>query len=66
MSHNRHSLVDLQEAAEEQKMQMTQVFATVKEQLVIVESKIAEQTELMQKSKEEICAAEEKFTKTVQ
>ena len=66
MSHNRHSLVDLQEAAEEQKMQMTQVFARVKEQLVIVESMISEHTELMKKSEEEICAAEEKVTKTVQ
>ena len=66
VSHNRHSLVDLQEAAEEQKMQMTQVFATVKEQLVILESKISEQTELMKKSEKEICAAEEKVTKTVQ
>ena len=66
VSHNRHSLVDLQEAAEEQKMQMTQVFARVKEKLVIVESKISEQTELMKKSEEEICAAEEKVTKTVQ
>ena len=66
VSHNRHSLVDLQEAAEEQKMQMTQVFARVKEKLVIVESKILEQTELMKKSEDEICAAERKVTKTVQ
>ena len=47
-------------------MQMTQVFARVKEKLVIVESKISEQTELMKKSEDEICAAEEKVTKTVQ
>ena len=66
VSHNRHSLVDLQEAAEEQKMQMTQVFARVKEKLVIVESKISEQTELVKKSEDEICAAERKVTKTVQ
>ena len=66
VSHSRHSLVDLQEAAEEQKMQMTQVFARVKEQIVIVESMISEHTELMKKSEEEICAAEEKVTKTVQ
>ena len=66
VSHNRHSLVDLQEAAEEQKMQMTQVFARVKEKLVIVESKISEQIELMKKSEDEICAAERKVTKTVQ
>ena len=66
VSHNRHSLVELQEAAEEQKMQMTQVFARVKEKLVIVESKISEQTELMKKSDDEICAAERKVTKTGQ
>nr|XP_058971147.1 E3 ubiquitin-protein ligase TRIM71-like [Pocillopora verrucosa] len=66
VSHSRHSLVDLQEAAEEQKMQMTQVFARVKEKLVTVQSKISEQTELMKKSEEEICIAEEKVTKTVQ
>ncbi|XP_066017416.1 E3 ubiquitin-protein ligase TRIM71-like [Pocillopora verrucosa] len=66
VSHNRHSLVELQEAAEEQKMQMTQVFARVQEKLVIVESKISEQTELMKKSEDEICAAERKVTKTVQ
>ena len=50
VSHNRNTLVDLQEAAEQQKMQMTQVFAKVKEKLVIVESKISKQTELMTKS----------------
>ena len=66
VSHNRHSLVDLQEAAEEQKMQMTQVFSRVREKLVTVESKILEQTELMKKSEDEICAAERKVTKTVQ
>ena len=64
--HNRHTLVDLQEAAEEQKMQMTQVFSRVREKLVTVESKILEQTELMKKSEDEICAAERKVTKTVQ
>ena len=66
VSHNRHTLVDLQEAAEEQKTQMTQVFARVKEKLVTVESKISEKTELMKQSEEEICAAEKKVTKTVQ
>ena len=42
------------------------VFARVKEKLVTVQSKISEQTELMKKSEEEICIAEEKVTKTVQ
>ena len=66
VSHNRHTLVDLQEAAEEQKMQMTQVFARVKEKLVTVESKISEKTELMKQSEEELCAAVKKVTKTVE
>ncbi|XP_022800961.1 E3 ubiquitin-protein ligase TRIM71-like [Stylophora pistillata] len=66
VNHNRHFLVDLQQAAEEQKMQMAQVFARVMEQLVTVETKISEETELMGRSEEEICAAEEAVTKTVQ
>ena len=66
VSHNRHTIVDMQQAAEEQKMQMTQVFARVKAQLVDVEGMIREQSELMKKSEEEICVAERMVTETVQ
>ena len=66
VSHNRHIMVDIQQAAEEQKMQMTQVFARVNDQVADVETKIMKQTELMKKSEEEICAAERMVTETVE
>ena len=62
--HNRHAMVDIQQAVEEQKMEMEmkQVFARVKERMAIVNKQIIEQTELMSKSEKEICAAEKKVT----
>ena len=60
--HNRHAMVDIQQAVEEQKMEMKQVFARVKERMAIVNKQIIEQTELMSKSEKEICAAEKKVT----
>ena len=44
VSHNRHVMVDIQQAAEEQKMQMTQIFAIVNDQVADVETKIMKQT----------------------
>ena len=64
--HNRHIMVDIQQAAEEQKMQMTQIFARVNDQVADVETKIMKQTELMKKSEDEICAAERMVTETVE
>ena len=60
--HNRHAMVDIQQAVEEQKMEMKQVFARVKERMAIVNKQIIKQTELMSKSEKEICAAEKKVT----
>ena len=34
--HNRHAMVDIQQAVEEQKMEIKQVFARVKERMAIV------------------------------
>ena len=64
--HNRHIMVDIQQAAEEQKMQMTQIFARVNDQVADAETKIMKQTELMTRSEEKICAAEKKVTETVE
>ena len=64
--HNRHIMVDIQQAAEEQKMQMTQIFARVNDQVADVETKIMKQTELMKKSEEEIYTAERMVTETVE
>ena len=66
VSHNRHIMVDIQQAAEEQKVQMTQIFARVNDQVADVETKIMKQTELMKKSEEEIYAAERMVTETVE
>ena len=66
VSHNRHIMVDIQQAAEEQKMQMTQIFARVIDQVADVETKIMKQTEMMTRSEEEIYAAERMVTEAVE
>ena len=55
-------MVDIQQAVEEQKMEMKQVFTRVKERMAIVNKQIIEQTELMSKSEKDICAAEKEVT----
>ena len=64
--HNRHAMMDIQQAVEQKKNKMKQVFARVKEQMVIVDKQIIEQTELKRISEEEICAAEKEVTNVVQ
>ena len=59
-------MMDIQQAVEQKKMKMKQVFARVKEQMVIVDKQIIEQTELMRISEEEICAAEKEVKNIVQ
>ena len=66
VSHNRHIMVEIQQAAEEQKKEMTQIFARVNDQVADVETKIMKQTELMKNSEEEIYAAERMVTETVE
>ena len=64
--HNQHIKMDIQQAAEEQKMQMTQVFRQAKSRVANIETKMKEQIELMAKSTEKISAAEKKVTETVE
>ena len=64
--HNQHNKMDIQQAAEEQKMQMTQVFRQAKSRVANIETKMKEQIELMTKSTEKISAAEKKMTETVE
>ena len=66
VSHNGHNMVDIQLAAEEQKMKLTELFSRIKAQAVVVETKIMEQTQLMKKSEDEISAAEKKVEETVE
>ncbi|KAL9984414.1 hypothetical protein ACROYT_G006702 [Oculina patagonica] len=62
MSHNQHNKMDIQQAIEEQKLQMTKSFEKAKAKLVVVETKMNEQIELMKKSEEEISVAEKHVT----
>ena len=65
VSHNRHTMVDMQKAADEQKMQITDALEKVKAEVVIYENQMEKETELMDKSKLEISAAQWKMTQTM-
>ena len=64
--HNHHNKMDIQQAAEDEKMQMTQVFHQAKIRVANIETKMKEQIELMEKNTDEISAAEKKMTETVE
>ncbi|XP_022810448.1 E3 ubiquitin-protein ligase TRIM71-like [Stylophora pistillata] len=65
VSHNRHTMVDMQKAADEQKVQIVETLKKVKEEVAIFEKKMKYQTELMNKNKAQISAAREKMNETV-
>ena len=66
VSHNRHTITDTQKAAKVQKMQMKDALEKVKAETVIYENEIRKQTELMDKTKNEILSAEKKMTDAVE
>ena len=66
VNHNRHLVTDTQKAAQEQKMQMAEVVAKVKTEILWYENEITKQTELKNKNKAEIRHAEKKMTDTVE
>ena len=66
VSHNRHTMTDTQKAAQVQKMQMKDALEKVKAETVIYENKRRKQTELMDKTKNEIFSAEKKMTDAVE
>ncbi|CAH3179729.1 unnamed protein product, partial [Porites lobata] len=66
VSHNRHTITDTQKAAQVQKMQMKDALEKVKAETVIYENKRRKQTELMDKTKNEILSAEKKMTDAVE
>ena len=66
VGHNRHTMTDTQKAAQVQKMQMKDALEKVKAETVIYESEIRKQTELMDKTKNEIFSAEKKMTDAVE
>ncbi|XP_022780068.1 E3 ubiquitin-protein ligase TRIM71-like [Stylophora pistillata] len=65
VSHNRHTLVDMQKAADEQKMHIHEALKKMEAKVVICENEMKEQTELIHKNKTQISAAREKMNETV-
>ena len=66
VSHNRHNMTDAQKAAEEQKLQMAEVVAKVKAEILLYEDQIKKQTELKNQNIADIMIAEKKMTDTVE
>ena len=66
VSHNRHRMTDIQKAAEEQKLQMAEVVAKVKAEILLYDRQIKTQTELKKKNIADIMNAEKKMTDTVE
>ena len=65
VSHNRHTITDTQKAAQVQKMQMKDALEKVKAETIIYDDKIRKQTELMEKSRNEVISAEKTMTDAV-
>ena len=65
VSHNRHSMVEMQKAADEHKMQIADALEKVKTQVAVYENQMKKEKELMDKSELEISAAQRKMTETV-
>ena len=66
VSHNRHNMTDTQRAAEEQKLQMAEVVAKVKTEILLYEDQIKKQTKLKNQNIADIINAEKKMTDTVE
>lgn len=64
--HNQHDKMDIQHAAQEQKIHLNETVERAKAKLNAVETMTMKQTELMKKSEEEISTAEKDVTEYVQ
>ena len=65
VSHNRHSMVDMQKAADEHKMQIADALKKVKTQVAVYENQMKKEKELMDQSELVISAAQRKMVETV-
>ena len=66
VGHNRHCMTDTQKAAEGPKLQMAEVVAKVKAEILLYEHQIKKQTELKNQNIADIRNAEKKMTDTVE
>ena len=65
VSHSRHTMLDIQQAAEERKVQITKAVDEAKAEIVVVERKMKRQMEFMKKSTDEMFASQNKVTAIV-
>ncbi|XP_068676378.1 E3 ubiquitin-protein ligase TRIM71-like [Montipora foliosa] len=66
VKHNRHTMTETQNAAQEQKMQMADAVAKVKAEIFKYENEIKKQTDLKNENKIEVIYEEKKMTDTVE
>ena len=65
VSHSRHTMLDIQQAAEERKVEITKAVDKAKAEIGVVQRKMERQKEFMKKSTDEMLAAESKVTAIV-
>ena len=66
LNHNRHAMADMQEAAEERKMQITEVVEEAKTKINHFEKEIVQEVALLNKSREDTEAARNKVRTTIE
>jgi len=66
LNHNRHTMLDIREAAEEHKLQITEVVEQAKTKVAHFEMQIAREAELFNKSREDTQAARDKVRTTTE
>ena len=66
LKHNRHVMVDIREAAEEQKMQINEVVEQAKTKIAYFETQIARERELFNKTREDTQAARDRVRTTIE
>ena len=66
VNHNRHAIVDVQQAAEEHKVEMMDVMEKVKEKIAACNMDMKKTNERFEKCKEQILVAQSKVTATVE
>lgn len=64
--HDRHTMIGIHEGANKDKMQMRSVIDKLKPLVVLYETKMNKQAQLMERSREENAAAHKKVTETVE
>ena len=65
VNHNSHPMVDIQQAAEERKIQITEVIDKAKAQVAVVERKMNQEIEVMKKTSDELLTTGDKITAIV-